>query len=610
MYVPIEGKGPKGQPFAQFLHGTILPITASDPNLLFRPSGDLRFVLGRQTYEPDVAIRIGRTPLSPSDPSTYVDVSKYMEYSLRRYHSSTGGATNTNLYDKGPVAIPRNLTGVQPNGKGEVLPFGCQVNPLAADAFKPVHLIPGCLYKKVDYMVTPGSGVLRGGLFKKVKGGGNPATTTGPTAASVGSSTGKTQGTTKCSAFASLATPPHPLMKSSSPVISRANTADNYLRKVSTAAQFMVATHGRILNVFALPDSAKDFSLDPPLIKVTFANGVITSLDAFGYTGQNGEKVLDILLGFSTGEVIWVSAFSQRFAIFNRNGLMAKAPALACTWLAGGSFFAVGFANGECLVLNRTLDTPETYAPTAIKRKLPSEIIRHSLVDSKVGMAHYKLSNKPITAIAEHPLYHNILAIVSDDGYLRVCDLFTERVHELHPSNYGGLLCCTFTRDGRLLLVGGGDDTVTVYQLALTDTETLYRPIASLVGSNSWIKSITELTNASPSSPSTPYTFACLGDDGYYRVWELPRSSADLPKFPAVDPSMACSHALFRQQGLTLAALSPSQKVPLSAPERPPKIAPLFQFNLDLGKAVFCARDPRWLWIGLATGDLMRWRIT
>lgn len=636
MYVPPDGKLAKGQPFFQFLHSTILPITASDPNIIFKPSNTLKFAFLDSTFEPDLAIRVGRTPLYPDDPSTYVDVSKYMEYSLRRFHSSTAGSTNTNQLDKPAVPIPLNLTGVQPNGKGEVLPFGCQVNPLASDSFKQVHLTPGCLYSDIDFnKTTAGQGSYLNSMINTASSSSPSSSTTTSTVFKNNIFSSKKSKslsmvnsiTTNLSNLSSNSTsgndlkqPNCSLLKNTSSIISKVITGDNYVKKIANSNRFIVSTHGRIINLFALSDNRNQINVDPPLVKITLNKNIITSLDIFGYINSNNEKVIDILIGLSNGEILWISPFKMRFSRFNNGGYLNKSPVLSCKWMKNGKFFVVGFGNGESIVIGRSFENPETYKPNMIKKKLKFGIIRNSLIDSNDEFGHYKLSNKSITDIKFHPTFDNLMAITCDDGYIRLCDLLTERVIELHSSYYGGLISCQFTNDGKYLLIGGCDDNVTIYKFQVgghnnsnTDNNGItLKIIGRLVGSKAWIKSINEI-NFIKSLDS--YTISAVGDDGYFRIWQFPKEE-NLDVIPQdktipIDPILLSKHAIFKTNEYNILSINGFGLIgPQIGYQDVENIPPIFQFDINLGKVVFCSLNSKYLWIGIATGDLMRWVVT
>lgn len=625
MYVPLDGKLSKGQPFLQFLHSSILPLTSSDPNLAFKPSPELKFRFLKSSYEPDIAIRIGRTPLSPNDPSTYADVSKYMEFNLRKLHSSTGGSTNSNLVDKAPVPIPQNLTGVQPNGKFEVLPFGCQVNPLASDSFKPVHLTPGCLYSHIDFIKTaagqgislgstmqslsfsPNGSGFRNNLFSSKKSKVSPSNSTSTTPLSTDLTT-----TPISISGRDLPQPGCSLLKNTSSIISKVNTVDNYTKKIANSSKFIVSTHGRIINVFSLSENPSQMNVEPPLVKITISKNVITSLDTFSYLNSNNEKVVDILVGLSNGEIIWINPFKMKFSRFNNCGFLTKSPVMTCKWLKNGKYFAVGLANGESMIIGRSFENLESYKTTMIKKKLKFGIIRHSLIDSAIEFGHYKVANKPITSINFHPIFDNLMVMTCDDGYLRLCDLLTERVIELHPSYYGGLLCSKFTEDGKYLLVGGCDDNVIIYKIDVAGGESKLKVIGRLIGSKAWIKSIEEIKMVKLSQNS--YTITAVGDDGYLRIWEFPKDvEGPEPSIQSikVDGALVSSHIIFKSNEYNILEFNGFGLISPQVGYRDViNIKPIFQFDINLGKVVFCKFHAKELWIGISTGDLMRWKVT
>lgn len=73
------------------------------------------------------------------------------------------------------------------------------------------------------------------------------------------------------------------------------------------------------------------------------------------------------------------------------------------------------------------------------------------------------------------------LAIVSQDGFLRVFNYESMELVGIARSYFGGFLCVCFSPDGKYIVVGGEDDLVTVYSL------TEKRVVARGQGHRSWV---------------------------------------------------------------------------------------------------------------------------
>jgi WD repeat-containing protein 20 len=88
--------------------------------------------------------------------------------------------------------------------------------------------------------------------------------------------------------------------------------------------------------------------------------------------------------------------------------------------------------------------------------------------------------NSSINEICFSPCGSN-LAIVSQDGFLRVFHYDTMELLGIARSYFGGFLCVCWSPDGKYVVVGGEDDLVTVYSLNEN------RVVARGQGHRSWV---------------------------------------------------------------------------------------------------------------------------
>ncbi|VEU21423.1 DEKNAAC102244 [Brettanomyces naardenensis] len=531
------------QQFMQMLNGSILPIQVTDPNCMFRLNEEeFQFDLLDATFKPDIAIRISRTPLMAADPRTYASMSKFVEHNLRRYHSTLANANQNQLTR--PLSLPPEMVGVQADGKTEVLPLGCSINPLSSDPFKNVHLTPGCLCSIVDYKVVrqwqarlskPGAqrtAALSTGGFEPEHSSKNrgvaSSSTSDPTCASH-----------------PLTIPKNNLPRNNSPFIARVFTGDNFNKKFAAAEKLLVGCHGRAVNVIILDDDPKHIEVDPPILRLYIHDGVITCTDTYPYITPTGEKNFDVLIGLASGDLMWLNPMKQKFSIWNKNGCLKKSPVTSVEWSKCGTFATAGFADGDVMVFSRDLEDDEEYGETPKEPVYKDRYMRtyRSLRSNGSGgnahvsnpIAHYKFSKKSIVDMTTHPYYHNIVAMACDDGYLRIFDLLKERLTDLQESYYAGFLTVSFTEDGKYLLAGGEDDLVSIYEfqgvsLLAPSNSGLIKLVARLQGSESWVRDIT--VDRHRSKTGILYRIGTVGDDGALRFYEFqPRS---LPKIKKV----------------------------------------------------------------------------
>lgn len=533
MYIPpdLSKYNNRGVPFSQFLATNIYPVQVTDPNSIFRvDKQEFQFTYLDSIYEPDVSIRIARTPLSSKDPSTYAALSKFTEYNLRKYHSSTG-AQASNQLDKPPLMVPKELIGSQSDGKSEILLMGALINPLIADSYKPVHLIPGCISGIVNFSKSASSqessttfGNKLFGRSKYLKSSNSANTNSNNNYSSINDT---------------FKQPKNNLNRNTSTFIEKIVTADNYTKKMNNANSLLISAHGKVINIIILDENPKEIEVDPPALKIITSSNVITCFKTFQHILPSGEQDLDILFGFASGDILWLNPLKMKYSRWNKNGKIKHSIVTSIEWSKCGKFAIFGFADGTTLIFDRNLEDPETDNEPFVQRKekymkvYKSLITKHRIQSNPI--AHYKFTTKPITSITRHPNYRNIIVLTSDDGFIRLFDLLSEKITDIIPSYYAGVLVSKFSLDGKFLFVGGEDDLVSVYEFQISNifsvsNETgLIKLVTRLQGAKSWIKGID--IEQSESNPSLSYTIGTASDDGYIRFYEFqPRSLRKIKK--------------------------------------------------------------------------------
>lgn len=525
MYIPPDLSRYNQKPvvYSQFLASSIYPVQVTDPNTIFTVNKDeFRFTYLDSTYEPDVALRISRTPLSPQDPSTYAALSKFTEFYLRKFHSSTG-AQSSNQIDKPPLSVPKELIAAQSEGKTEIFLVGSLLNPLVSDNFKPVHLIPGCISKIVDLskdMYSPHESTRNSTLSNRLFGRSRNAKN-------------------NTSIDLDIKQPKNNLNRNNSAFVERITTCDNYVKKMNNSDCFLISIHGRVVNFIALEKNLREIEIDSPCLRLILSNSIITCFSTFQYVTTSGEKNLDIVFGFASGDILWLNPLRMKYSRWNKNGKIKDSLITSIEWSKCGKFVLAGFADGEVVIFNRNLEDPEFNYRPLIKSKEKYFRTYKSLKNVSPNLTnpigHYKLTKKPITSIKIHPIFHNIVSITSDDGFLRIFDLLTESFTDIVPSYYAGVLVSEFTPDGKYLLVGGENDIVSVFEFQFSNLFSplnesgLLKLVTRLKGAKSWIKDI--VIGSNDVSSSLNYRIGTASDDGYIRFYEFqPRSLRKIKK--------------------------------------------------------------------------------
>ncbi|KAF2870173.1 WD40-repeat-containing domain protein [Massariosphaeria phaeospora] len=207
-----------------------------------------------------------------------------------------------------------------------------------------------------------------------------------------------------------------------------------------------------------------------------------------------GPNHIDIVMGFSTGDIIWYEPMSQKYARINKNGAINRSAVIDIRWLPNSEhLFLAAHMDGSLIVYDKEKeDAPfvvedhaadiapqrnETKASLCVKKSVTSKNQKANPV------SYWKVSNAKINAFAFSPDCQHI-AVVSEDGSFRVIDFLKERLLHVFTSYYGGLMCVCWSPDGRYIVTGGQDDLVSIWSLA--DSQL----VARCQGHSSWVTAV------------------------------------------------------------------------------------------------------------------------
>jgi WD40 repeat protein len=148
---------------------------------------------------------------------------------------------------------------------------------------------------------------------------------------------------------------------------------------------------------------------------------------------------IDLIMGFSTGEIIWYEPISQKYTRLNKNGIINATPVSEIRWIPGSdNKFLAGHMDGSLVVYDKekedTAFLPDEKSDEVLdyENAVPSaEILHieksvHSKNQKTNPIAFWKISNQRINAFEFSP-DHRHLAVVSEDGSLRIIDYLEER---------------------------------------------------------------------------------------------------------------------------------------------------------------------------------------
>ncbi|RAK97714.1 WD40 repeat domain-containing protein [Aspergillus ibericus CBS 121593] len=313
--------------------------------------------------------------------------------------------------------------------------------------------------------------------------------------------------------------PKNNIIKSSSSFVSRVITHEAATKRLNDRNPDGLFAFANINRAFQWLDlSAKQ--KEEPVTKILFTRAHMISHDINELTKSSSH--IDVVMGSSAGDIIWYEPISQKYARINKNGVVNNSPVTHIRWIPGSeTLFMAAHADGQLVVYDKekedALFTPELSSPSVEMVKSPGrqplQILKsvNSRNQKTNPVALWKLANQKISQFAFSPDRRH-LAVVLEDGSLRVMDYLKEEVLDIFRSYYGGLICVCWSPDGKYIVTGGQDDLVTIWSLPER------KIVARCQGHNSWVSAVA----FDPwRCDERTYRFGSVGDDCRLLLWDF-----------------------------------------------------------------------------------------
>ncbi|SPO04872.1 probable WD40 repeat protein CreC [Cephalotrichum gorgonifer] len=329
--------------------------------------------------------------------------------------------------------------------------------------------------------------------------------------------------------------PKNNMTKSNSSFISRTIGTDTLIKRLQERPADGVFAFANVSRSFQWLDMSAA-NKNEYLTKILFTKAHCICHDVNHVTKSTSN--LDVIMGFSTGDIIWWEPTTQRYSRLNKNGIINTTPVSEIKWIPGSeNLFLAAHMDGSLIVYDKDRDdaafnpneemassSGEMDSAPGKRDDYSSEIRVLKSVTSRNQKANpvalWKISNQRTNAFAFSPDNRH-LAVVSEDGTLRIIDYLRERLLDVFHSYYGGLTCVCWSPDGKYVLTGGQDDLITIWSVAESAI------VARCQGHQSWVSAVA----FDPwRCDDRNYRFGSVGEDCRLCLWDFNVGMLHRPK--------------------------------------------------------------------------------
>ncbi|XP_033235784.1 WD repeat-containing protein 20 [Drosophila pseudoobscura] len=242
---------------------------------------------------------------------------------------------------------------------------------------------------------------------------------------------------------------------------------------------------GRDLYVYSFRGAKKGTEMSKPIDK-KFYKGTNPSCHDFNSNSATPTGA-PLLVGFTTGQIQLVSPQMgprELRKLFNEERLIDKTKVTCLKWLPNSPhLFLASHSSGHLYLYNEELPcaaTAPNYQPFKMGDGYTILTCKSKSTRNPLYKWAFSTDNCCINEFCFSPCGSN-LAVVSQDGFLRVFHYDTMELLGIARSYFGGFLCVCWSPDGKYIVVGGEDDLVTVWSLQER------RVVARGQGHRSWV---------------------------------------------------------------------------------------------------------------------------
>ncbi|XP_050685170.1 WD repeat-containing protein 20 [Leptidea sinapis] len=295
---------------------------------------------------------------------------------------------------------------------------------------------------------------------------------------------------------------------------------------VQASEERICFNHGKELYVYVYRGVKKAADLTKPVDKKMY-KGTNPTCHDFNTITVTPESV-SLVIGFSTGQIQLIDPIKKELSkLYNEERLIDKSRVTCIKWVPGSSsLFLSAHASGQLYVFNEELPC----GPAAPHYQLFKQGDAYSIHTCRTKSTRNPLyrwvigEGSCINEFAFSPCGAN-LAVVSQDGFLRVFHYDTMELVGRARSYFGGFLCVCWSPDGKYVVVGGEDDLVTVWSFderRVAARGQGHRSWVSVVAFDPYVVSFSEQNEDSEKKESAQcYRLGSVSQDTQLCLWDL-----------------------------------------------------------------------------------------
>lgn len=262
-----------------------------------------------------------------------------------------------------------------------------------------------------------------------------------------------------------------------------------------------------------------------PLAKINFAKEWPLCHAINPYTAN--AQQLDLIVGMSSGDLVWLDLISQRYERINKIGNVSHSPVTAITWLPNSeSLVMAAHVDGAVVIYDIYAEDSAPSTPNYVSGQNMSLSMSDVNDRRNCVKAVYHLMRKQISSMLF--ISSNQVVIAGKTDYLVLFELETERSTDLIPTLFGGVQALAQSPDGRFLAIAGEDDMIGVFDISKG-----FSLAARLLGHKAYVKSVIfdHYQDYNEIQAGT-YRLASVGEDRQLIVWDFAPRTLSSPKMP------------------------------------------------------------------------------